>query len=218
MHINSSWQLLLGLFVISSQSYSDWNIDTQSSDMDFSESLPESRIINTPSLAPATTDSSSGFAQFPDGGSLASSDEIIPQGNSGCPSDTKRLPRRMRARNEKMCPIDRLQLNGGRDKGPQPLPTPPNAQQGGGGPDSGENGTPKRRIFFPPKDDIFSYLFMPVENRPKPNSEICQNPMHPVPVCARPINAYALMYENPGLTIDPCYLCTFFSVLSFFFR
>ena len=217
MHTNSSWQLLLGLFVISSHSFSDWNIDTQSSDMDFSESLPESGIINTPRLAPATTDSSSEFTQFPDGGNLASSDELIAQGSSGCAYDAKRLPRRMRARNEKICPIDRLQLNDGEDKGPQPLPTAPNAQQGGGGPDSGGNGRPKRRVYFPPKDDTMSYLFMPVENRPRPNSEICQDPMHPVPVCARPVNAYALMYADiPNLTIDPCYLCTFFSALSFF--
>lgn len=185
--------------------------------MDFSESLPEGGIINTPKLAPATTDASSEFSQFPDGGNLASSDELIAQGSGGCASDTKRPPRRMRARDGKICPIDPLQLNDGEEKGPQSPPTAPNAQQGGGGPDSGENGKPKRRVLFPPKDDTMSYLFMPLENRPKPDSNICPDSMHPVPVCARPINAYALMYpESPGLTIDPCYPCTFFSALSFF--
>lgn len=179
--------------------------------MGFSEPLPESGITNTAKLAPATTDESSQLAQFPDGGNLVSSDELIAQGSSGCASDTKRLPRRMRARDEKICPIDRLQLNNGEEKGPQPLPTAPNAQQEGGGPNGDENGRPKRRLLFPPKDDTMSYLFMPVANRPQPNSEICPDLMHPVPVCARPINAYALMYPDVSdLTIDPCYPCTFF--------
>lgn len=213
---SSSWQLLLGLFVIGAHPLPEWNIDTQSSDMAFSESVPESGIINTARLAPATTDASSGFAQFPDGGNVVTSDEFISQGSSGCAPDTKRRIRRMRAMNEKICPVDRLQLNNGEEKWRQNLPTAPNSQQGGGGQDSVGNGEQKRRLLFPAKDDTMSYLFMPVENRPKQNLEICPDRMHPVPVCGKVSDAYALMYpDTADLTIEPCYPCTFFSALSF---
>lgn len=215
---SSSWQLLLGLFVISAHPLPEWNIGTQSSDMAFSESLPESGIINTARLAPGTTDASSGFAQFPDGGNVVVSDGLISQGSSGCTPDTKGRIHRMRARNEWICPIGRLQLNNGEEKGRQTLPTAPNAQQGGAGQNSGGNGEPKRRLLFPPKDDTMSYLFMPVGNRPKQDSEICPDNMHPVPVCGRPSDAYALMYSDTAdLTIEPCYPCRCFYTLGFYY-
>lgn len=217
MLTKSSWQLLLGLFVISAHSLPEWNIDTQGSDMAFSEQAPQSGIINTATLAPANPDASSEFAQIPDGGNVVSSDELVAQGSNDCGSDTKRLPRKMRARNEKVCPIDSLPLNNGEENGRQLLPTVPNAQQGGGGQNSGGNGEPKRRLLFPPKDDTNSYLFIPDENRPKRNANLCPEPMHPVPVCGRPSDASALMYpDTADLTIDPCYPCTFFCCLELF--
>lgn len=186
--------------------------------MAFSESVSESGIINTARLEPATADAMSGFAHFPDGGNVVVSDGLISQDSSGCAPDTKRSIRRMRARNEKICPIDRFQLNNGEEKGHQIPPTAPNAQEGGGGQNSGGNGEPQRRLLFPPKDDTMSYLFMPVENRPKRDSEICPDHLHPVPVCGRPSDAYALIYpDTADLTIEPCYPCTYFSALSFYY-
>ena len=204
---NSSWQLLLSLFVISAYSLPGWNIDTQSSDMTFYEPLPESGTVNTASLAPATPDA---FASIAVWGNAESSDELVAQGNNDCAADTKRLPRKMRARDENMCSVDNLQLNNGEESGSQLPPTAPNAQQGQSGQNSGGIGEPKRRLLFPPKDDTNSYLFIPDEYRPKRNSDICPEPKHPVPVCGRPSDAYDLIYpDTAGLTIDPCFPCTF---------
>lgn len=212
MLTNSSWKLLFGLFVISASSLPEWNIDTQSSDIAFSDPVPESGITNTASLVPASRDAGSEFAQIPDDGNVVSSDELVAQGNYDCGSDTKRLPRKMRARDGQICPADSLQLNNGEENVRHSSPTAPNAQQGGGGQNSGGNPEPKRRLLFPPKDDTNAYLFVPNENRPKPNSDICPDPMHPVPVCGQSSDAYDLMYpDTADLTIEPCYPCTFAS-------
>lgn len=210
MLTNSSWQLLLSLLVISAYSLPEWNIDTQGSDIAFSEQLPESGIINTATPAPATPDASKEFADIPVWGNAVSSGELVAQGNNDCATDTRRIPRKMRARDEKICPMDSLQFKTGEENGRQPPQTSPNAQQGEHGQNNGGIGEPKRHLLFPPKDDAKSYLFIPDENRPKRNSDICPEPMHPVPVCGRPSDAYALIYPDiAGLTIEPCYTCTF---------
>lgn len=221
MLTNSSWQLLFGLFVMGASCFPEWNVETQSGEIAFADPvpLPESGTTNTAaSLAPATPDASSEFAQIPDGGNNeVSSDELVAQASSnGCRSNTKRLSRKMRARDDLMCPIDGFQLNNGEDNSVRQLsPTLPNAPQGGGsGQNSGGNGEPQRRLLFAPKDDTNSYFFLPNRNRPNQNSEICPEPMHSVPVCGRPSDAYDMIYaDNSGLTIDPCYPCTFFHLL-----
>lgn len=211
MLTNSSWQLLFGLFVISASSIPEWNIETQSSDITFSYPVAESGITNAAILAPANPDASSEFAQIPDGGNVVSLDELVAQGSNDCGSGTKRLPRKMRARDKKICPIDSLQLNNEEENVRQLFLTTPKAQQDRDGENSGGNGEPKRRLLFSPKDDTNSYLFVPDENRPKRNSDICPEPMHPVPVCGRPSDAYTLMYpDTADLTIEPCYPCTFY--------
>lgn len=189
---------MFGLFVMSASDLPEWNIETQSSGIAFSDPLPESGIINTASLAPATpADASSKFAQIPEDGSVVSSDELgAAQGSIGYGSNTKRLSRKMRTGDEKMCLIDGFQLNNGEENVRQLSPTVPNAQQGGAGQNSGENGEPQRRLLFAPKDDTNSYFFVPNGNRPRRNSEICPKPMHPVPVCGRPSDAYALIYPR----------------------
>lgn len=216
MLTNSSWQLLFGLFVMSASSLLEWNIETPNSDIAFSDPVPESGITNAASLAHATPGADSEFALLPDGGNVVSSDELVAQAASnGCGSNTRRLSRKMRARSdEMMCPIDGFQLNDdGKENVRQLLsPTVPNAQQSGGGPNSGGNGEPQRRLMFAPKDDTNAYFFVPKRNRPKQNSEICPEPMHSVPVCGRPSDAYDALMDtaNSHLTIEPCYPCTFF--------
>lgn len=213
MLTNSSWQLLFGLFVMSGSSLLEWNIETQSSDIAFSDPVPKSGITNAASLAPATPGASSEFALIPDGGNVVSSDELVAQASNGCGSNTKGLSRNVRARrDEMMCPIDGFQLNDGEENVRQLFPIVPNAQQGGGGQNSGGgNGEPQRRLLFAPKDDTNSYFFVPKRNRPNQNSEICPEPMRSVPVCGRPSDAYTAMdTDNSDLTIEPCLPCTFF--------
>lgn len=197
----------------------EWNFETQSSDIAFADPIPvpEGGITNTASLAHATQDASSEFAQIPGDGTEVSSDELVAQTSNGCRSNSKRLSRKMRARDELMCPIDGFQLNNGDDNVRQPSPTSPKAPQGGGGgQNSGGNGEPRRRLLFAPKDDTNSYFFLPNRNRAKQNSEICPEPMHSVPVCGRPSDAYAIYYtDNSDLTIEPCYPCTFFIIFLF---
>lgn len=177
-----SWQLMLGLYVISAHSIPDWNFNTQNTDMVSSEWVPGNGNTNS-----------------------------VAQGSNRCASDTERLPRRMRARDDKSCAADLLQLNNGEKKGRQRSPVEPNAQQGGGGQNSDGNDYPDRRVILPSEDDIVQNLFIPKENRPKPNSELCPGFLHPIPVCAKPSDAYLSIYPVPGrLTLDPCYPCKFF--------
>lgn len=200
----SSWQLMLGLYVISAHSIPAWDVDTQNTDMISSEWVPDR-------LALANSDGSSEFAQSPSGSNVVSSEIPIAQGSSRCAFDTKRFPGRMRARDERSCAADLLQLNHGEEKGRQLLPVEPNAQQGGGGQNNDGSGHPDRRVILPSKDDIVQNLFIPEENRPRPNSELCSDPLHPIPVCAKPSGAYLSIYPVPGrLMVNPCYPCTFF--------
>lgn len=121
--------------------------------MSFSEPLPESGTINTASLAPTTPDARNEFVINPAVGNAVSSDGLVAQGSNDSAPDTKRLPRKIRARDEKMCPLDKLQLNNGEENGRQPPPTGPNAQQGGSRQNSGRWPKPKPRLLFPPQDD-----------------------------------------------------------------
>lgn len=108
-----------------------------------------------------------------------------------------------------MCPMDKLQLNNGEENERQPPPTGPNAQQDGSRQNSGGRPKPKLCLLFPPQDDEMSYMFIEAYERPKPNSEICPEPMHLVPVCGTPIDAYDLVYLV-DLTIEPSFLHVYF--------
>lgn len=211
----SSWQLLFGLFIMGASSLPEWNDETQSSDPVL---VAESGITNTAaSLRPATQDAISEFAQIPNGSNNeVSSEELVAQTSNGCRSNNKRLSRKMRARDELMCPIDSFQLNNDWEDNSVRQQSPPSVlnapQSGGDGQNSGGNGEePTRRLLLAPKDDTNSYFFLPDRNRPKRNPEICPEPMHTVPVCGRPSDAYDMIYaDNSGLTVDPCYPCTSF--------
>lgn len=214
-----SWQLMLGLNVIIANSIPDWNVDTQNTDMVSSEWVPGNGITNSARLALANSDGSSESAQPPGGSNVVSSEIPIAQGSSRCAFGTKRLPRRIRARGKESCAADLLQLNNGEEKGRQLLPVEPNTQQGGGGQNNDGSGYPDRRVILPSTDDIVQNLFIPKENRPKPNSELCPDPLHPIPVCGKPSDAYLSIYPVPGrLTVNPCYLCMFFSTVSICFH
>lgn len=79
--------------------------------------VPGNGITNSARLAIANLDGPSKFAQPPGGSNLASSEISISQGTHRCAFDTKRLPRRIKARNEHSCAADFLQLNNGEEKG-----------------------------------------------------------------------------------------------------
>lgn len=214
-------QLFFGLFITSAYSLQDWSINTQISDMAPSEPLLENGILNPPGLALASADDSSEFARTPPkGGDIVNPDGILVQGGIGCPSDTRTHPRRVRARNKNTCPINLLRPNGEGEQERTLLHVPPNAQEGGDGQNTGGNGDPKPVIVITPEDSQLPYLFIPEENRPKENSEVCPEAMYPVPVCGRPSDTYLSSYTYPNqLTVDPCYPCMkffFFSILSFF--
>lgn len=113
MLTNLSWELMFGLFVMGASSLPEWNAETQNSYITFSNPVPESGVTNTASLAPATPDASSEFAQIPAGGNGVSSEELVAQASNSWRSNTKRSSRKMRARDEKICPIDGFQLNNG---------------------------------------------------------------------------------------------------------
>lgn len=206
----ASWQLVLGLHVISALFIPDWDVDTQNTDMFSSEWVPgNNEITNNARLALATSDGRSEFALPPDESNLVSSEISIAQGSSRCAGDIKRLPRRMRAKEVDSCPADILQLNDGERNGRRlSIPVVPDAQQGGGGPNSPKS--PKRRVVIPSTDDLVQLLFIPKENRPKPNPQICPKPLHPIPVCGKPSDVYFSINPAPGgLMVDPCYPCKF---------
>lgn len=203
-----SWLFLFGLSVISAYSVPDWNIHTQISDMAAFEPVLQNEIPGTPSVALSTADGSSEFARLPpNGGDIVSFDEIFIQGGSGCPSDTRTHPRRIRVRDEKFCPASFLQPNGEEGKEHTRLHASPDAQEGSKQ-NTGGNGDPKPPAVIPPKDSKLPYLFIPEEDRPKENLELCPEAMYPVPVCGRPSDAYTSSYPYPNeLTVDPCYPC-----------
>lgn len=204
-----SWQLVLGLYVISAHSISDWDVNTQITDMVTSKWVPGNGITNIARLALANSDGSSKFEQTPGGSNLVSSEILISQGTHRCAFDTKQLPRRIRARDESSCAAEFLQLNNGEEKGRQFHLVEPNAQQGGAGQNDDGSDYPERRVILPSENDILQNLFIPKESRPKPNSELCPDPLHPVPVCGKPSDAYLSIYPVPGrLIVDPCYPCT----------
>lgn len=65
-------------------------------------------------------------------------------------------------------------------------------------------------ITIPPEDSKLPYLFIPEQDRPKKNPDLCPDPMHPVPVCGRPTDTYLSSSEDTSLnqfTLDPCYPC-----------
>lgn len=209
-----TWQFFLGLFVVGVQSLSDWNVDSQTSgDIASLKSMPENEIYDIPRPASANTDGVSEFAQsVTEGGNGVNPDKLVDQ--NSCTSNRKRLSRRIRARDEDMCPTDRFQLNDGEQKGRQILPEAPNAQQDEGVRNSGGSGKPKFHLAIPPKDAQLPYMFIPEEHRPKENRELCPEIMHPVPVCGRPSDAYISTYPYRNqLIVDPCYRCMCFLCL-----
>lgn len=210
-----SWQLLVGLFVTSAYSLQDWVTGTQTSDMASSQPLLSIEIPDTPRLALATTDGSSEFAQPPPSGvDLVNPDEILVQGGSGCTSDTRTHSRRIRAKHEKMCPTNLPRPNGEEEQGRTLLHVSPNAQEDGGGQNTGGNDDPRPGVIIPPEDSKLPHLFIPEVNRPKKNPELCPEALYPVPVCGRPGDTYISSYPYPiQLTVDPCYICMWYFFL-----
>lgn len=158
-----------------------------------SEPVLQNGLPGTPSVALSTADGSSEFARPPSNrGDVLSLDGILIQGGSGCNSDTRTHPRRIRVRDEKMCPANFLQRSG----------------EEGSKQNTGGNGDPKPPVMIPPKDSKLQYLFIPEEDRPKENPELCPEVMYPVPACGRPSDAYTSSYPYPNeLMVDPCYPC-----------
>lgn len=108
-----------------------------------SEPVLQNGIPGTPSVALSTADGSSEFARPPSNrGDVLSLDGILIQGGSGCNSDTRTHPRRIRVRDEKMCPANFLQLSG----------------EEGSKQNTGGNGDPKPPVMIPPKDSKLPYL------------------------------------------------------------
>lgn len=204
-------QLLSGLFVIRAYSLQDWNIDTRISDIAASEPVLQNGISDPLSLALATADgSSSEFAQsYSNGPDIVSPDGMLVQGGSGgCSSDTRTHPRRIRSRDEKMCPPNLFQPNSEEEQERTLPQLSPNAQKGGGRQNTGGSGGSRPPPIIPPEDSKLPFLFIPEEDRPKENSELCPEAMHPVPVCGRPRDIYLSSYPyNNELTLDPCYRC-----------
>lgn len=213
----SSWQLLLGLFVLMANSLPDLNFDSQRNNKAAWEWTPDNDD-STAQLALPTTAGGIEVAQFPGGGDVMSSDLSISNDSGGCASDTKRLPRRIRAREGNSCEADFLHFSSGEENGRQLLPVKPNAQQGGGGQNSGGSGDPEFHVVLPRAHDVIQFLFIPRENRPKINLELCPDPTRPFPICGRPMDTY--MSTNrvaAGLVVDPAYLCMFSPPLRYFF-
>lgn len=195
--------------VTGGQFLQDWSIDTQTSDMASSGPVLKNGIPNTSGLALATADGSSEFAQPPPNrGDVVSSDGIVVQGGSGCSSNTITHPRRIRARDEMKCPTNLFRPNGEEEKERNLLHFTPDAQENGGGQNTGGSGDPERRLAIPPEDSKLPYLFIPEEDRPKENLELCPEATYPVPVCGNPRDTYVSSYLYPNqLIIDPCYRC-----------
>lgn len=197
------------LVVTGGQFLHDWSIDTQTSDMASSGPVLKNGIPNTSGLALATADGGSEFAQPPPNrGDVVSSDGIVVQGGSGCSSNTITHPRRIRARDEMKCPTNLLRPNGEEEKERNLLHVTPNAQENRGGQTNGGSGDPESRLAIPPEDSKLPYLFIPEEDRPKENLELCPEATYPVPVCGNPSDTYISSYLYPNqLIIDPCYRC-----------
>lgn len=205
----SSWQLLFGLFVVMANSLPDLNIDSRRNDKAAWEWTPDNEDSNARLVFP-TTAGPSEVAQPLGGGDEMRSDISISNGSGDCASDTKGLPRRIRARNGKSCVADFLQFSSGEENGRQLLPFKPNAQQGGGGQNSGGRGDPEFRVMLPEEHDLLQFLFIPRESRPTRDPELCPDPWRPFPICGRPMDAYTSTNRvAPGLVVDPAYPCTF---------
>lgn len=137
--------------------------------------------------------------------------ELEAQGSNDCAPDTKRLPRKIRPRDEKMCPMDKLQLNNGEETGRPASPLGPNAQQGGSRQNSGGQPKPRPRLLIPQGwwNVICTYSYIEAYEMPKPNSEN-------FPEEANRRIRFRIVYPNPtDSTIEPCHFYTF-SALNFF--
>ncbi len=206
----SSWQLLFGVFALMANSLPDLNIDSRI----YNKAAWEWALDGDDSiarLALSTTAGRNEAAQPLDGGvDVMRSDISISNDSGGCASDTKGLPRRIRARDGKSCGADFLQFSSGEENGRQLPPVKPNAQQGGGGQNSGGSGDPEFPVSLPKESDLLQFLFIPRENRPKSNPELCPDPWRPFPICGRPSDSYTSTARvAPGLVVDPAYPCTF---------
>lgn len=163
-------------------------------------------------IALPTTAGSSEIAQPPGGGDVLISDISFPNGSGGCASDTNRFPRRIRARDVKSCVGNFRQFSSGEENGRQLPSVKPSAQQGGGALNSGGSGDPEFRVKLPKEHDLLQFLFIPRENRPTRNPELCPDPGRPFPICGRPWDTYTSINRvAAGLVVDPAYLCTFSS-------
>lgn len=213
----SSWQLLFGVFALMANSLPDLNIDSRRNNKAAWEWTLDNDYSNARLAFPSTAEGSE-VAQSLDGGvDVMRSDISISNDSGGCTSDTKGLPRRIRARDGKSCVPDFLQFGSGEENGRQLLPVKPNAQQGGGGggQNSGGSGDPLFRVMLPNEHDLLQFLFIPRENRPTGNPKLCPDSWRPFPICGRPMDSFTSRSRvAPGLIVDPAYPCTFLSSLS----
>ena len=224
----SSWQLLIGLFALLANSLQHLNVvHSRRNDKAAWDWTLDNDDSNANRFAlPTTTGPNEIAQQAPPGGGgdVMRSDISISNGSGGggggCASNNKGLSRRIRARDEKSCVENFLPFSSSGEEeeiGPrqQLLPIkPPNAQQGGGGggQNSGGDGSGderKFRVVLPRTHDLLQFLFIPRENRPTRDSEVCPDPSRPFPICGRPGDAYITSNPiAPGLVVDPAYLCT----------
>lgn len=226
----SSWQLLIGLFaLIVATSLQDLNEDSQrNSKAAWEWTLDNNDDSSAGRLGLPTTTEPSGITQLLPGGGgggddVMRSDITISNGSGGgCASLNNGLSRRrIRARDEKSCveknflPFSSSGEEEEDENGRQLLPPAvrPNAQQqGGGGQNSGGGGSgePKFRVVLPRMNDLLQFQFLPRDNRPKRDSQLCPDPLRPFPICGRPGDSYITSNRiAPGLVVDPAYLCTF---------
>lgn len=214
----SSWQLLFSFFALMANSLPDLDIDLRRNNKAAWEWTLDSDESNARIALPTTAAGRSEIAQPPGGGDVLISDISFPNGTGRCASDTNGFPRRIRARDVKSCVGNFRQFSSGEENGRQLPPVKPSAQKGGGGLNSGGSGDPEFRVKLPKEHDLLQFLFIPRENRPTRNPELCPDPGRPFPICGRPWDTYTSINRvAPGLVVDPAYLCTFSSYPPFFF-
>lgn len=224
----SSWQLLICLFALMANSHQDLNGDSQRNNKAAWEWTLDNDDSNAGLLALPTTAEPSEITQIPPGGGgggdVMRSDITISNGSGGgCASNKNGLSRRIRARDEKSC-VEKNFLpfsSGGEEENERqllPFVKPKAQQQGGGGGGQNSGGgsdESKFRFMLPRMNDFLQFQFIPIENRPKRDSDVCPEPLRPFPICGRPGDSYITSNRvAPGLVVDPAYLCTLSLLLS----
>lgn len=213
------WQLLIVLFALTAISLQDLNVEARKNNMAARQWTLEDDGSDT--AGPSQIDQPPGK-----GGNVMGMGSDIPisnNGRDGCNSDKNGLFRRIIARDVNLCGSNFLQFGRSEDNRRQPLPVKPKAQQSGGGQNNGGSDEPEPPLLLPAgENDPYQYIFIPREKRPTQDPGTCPDPWRPIPICGRPQDTYSWTNGvNPGVVVDPAYLCTFCSLLllldTFFF-